>query len=468
MGTTTLLARKRLLPKRPAVTAAVAVFAGILLCWTAMASAAAAPAPGKTGAAVAKIVAMDGEVILQSGGDIIPAKVNMAVKDGDFVLTKQGSAQVVFNDGAELKVFPFSNAQIVQRQEKTGFFSRTTQLSRRITSYVGKMWFKSGSSVSRNFLQTPTAVCGLRGSAADFGYDPATLNSMLNMYSGQAQVVGNVVRGFFDNPGISAAVKSQVYQALSNAYVQTQQAAATGQVVQVASAKVVALEVAKLAATEVAKSNPDQMVKTQAQAATAAVDASIASAKTVVVAEQIKTVQTQATQAAADARAAGDTAKAAEADKAVQAATVAAAQAAQAAAQAAAAAARAQTAADALNVAQAQAQAQVAQNQEKRAETVQTRTMEAVKNVVTTTVPTTVAPTTIAPTTAETTAATTAAPTTAETTVGPTTAETTAATTVAPTTAATTTTVPTTMMTTISTTTTSSTSSSSTIRPTSP
>ncbi len=446
METMTLLARNRRILRRPAMMAACTVFAGMLFCWTAMASA-AAQAPAKTGAAVAKIVAMDGEVILQSGSELLPAKPNMAVKDGDFVLTKQGTAQVVFNDGAELKVFPFSNAQITQRQEKTGLFSRTTQLSRRITAFVGKMWFKSGSSVSRNFLQTPTAVCGLRGSDADFGYNPAQLNSFLNMYSGQAQVVGNVIRGFFDNPGISAAVKSQVYQALSNAYVQTQQAAATGKTIEVASAKVVALEVAKVAATEVAKSNPDALVKAQAQVASAAVDASIASAKTVVVTEQIKDVQAAAVKAVEDAKKAGDTAKAAEAEKAAQAAAVQAAQAEAAARAAAQAAARAQQAADAMNLQQTQAAAQVAQNAEQRAETAQTRTIEAVKNVVTTTVPTTVAPTTIAPTTVETTAATTAA-TTTETTVAPTTTSTT----------------------TISTTstTTSTSSSTSTVRPTSP
>ena len=65
METMTLLARNRRILRRPAMMAACTVFAGMLFCWTAMASA-AAQAPAKTGAAVAKIVAMDGEVILQS------------------------------------------------------------------------------------------------------------------------------------------------------------------------------------------------------------------------------------------------------------------------------------------------------------------------------------------------------------------------------------------------------------------
>jgi len=441
MGTANLQARNRRLMKCPAMMAACTVFAGMLFCWTAMA---AAQAPAKAGAVVAKIVAMEGEVILQSGADITPAKVNMAVKDGDFVLTKQGTAQVVFRDGAELKVFPFSNAQILERQEKTGLLGRTTQLSRRITSFVGKMWFKSGSSVKRNFLQTPTAVCGLRGSDADFGYNPATLSTMLNMYSGQASVVGNVVRGFFDNPGISAAVKSQVYQALSNAYVQTQAAQATGKTIDVAAVKVVALEVAKAAATEVAKANPDQVAKTQATAAAAAVDASIASAKTVVITEQLKDVQTQAAKVAADAKAAGDTAKAAEAEQAAATAARAVAQAETQARAAAAAAERANAAAQALNVNLAEAQARAAEGNVKASETVQTQTLQQVQNIVTTTVPTTVPPTTIDATTAE----TTATPTT---------------------TVEATTTVPTTISTTTTTTSTSSTSTiRSTIIPTSP
>ena len=88
---------------------------------------------------------------------------------------------------------------------------------RRVTCFVGKLWFKSGASKRKNYLQTPTAVCGLRGSNADVGYNPAELQSLLNIYAGEAAVVGTFMQGFFNDPGISAAKKSEVFNQLKAA-----------------------------------------------------------------------------------------------------------------------------------------------------------------------------------------------------------------------------------------------------------
>lgn len=229
-------------------------------------------------AAIGKITAYKGEVVIKAGESVSRVtKVGALVNDGDTVTTQNGEANVVFNDGAILKLNPYTGAQIQERQEQSGvWIFKKTYNARRITCVVGKFWFKSGASDTRNTLQSPVAVATLKGSDGDFGFD--NLNTYLNMYSGDAATIGNVIRGAFNNPGLDAASKSVIYQALQRAYQQTQQAQAAPAnalkpVVQ-EQARLSALEVAKAIATAL-KTNPDATVAAQATQALTAVSLAI-------------------------------------------------------------------------------------------------------------------------------------------------------------------------------------------------
>jgi hypothetical protein len=183
-------------------------------------------------ASIAKVTSFKGEVIVASGGQVDKVTApGLVLKSGDIVQTKDGEVQIAFNDGAVMKVNPYTKTMIQEAKEQRGtWLFKTTEKARRVTCYVGKLWFKSGASGTKNYLQSPTAVAGLRGSDGDLGYDPARLVTLLNMYSGEAAVVGNVIRGFFESPGASAAQKSAVYQKLEQAYstkVETEKASAT-------------------------------------------------------------------------------------------------------------------------------------------------------------------------------------------------------------------------------------------------
>lgn len=264
--------------------------------------------PSAASAAIGKISSFKGEVLVQTGDTV--ARVTATghpVNTGDMLLTKNGEAQVTFTDSGILSVKPYSQVMIQERKEESGIlFFKRTDMARRVTVYLGKIWFKSGLSKNKNYLQTPNAVCGLRGSDGDLGYDPVKMQSYLNMYSGEAAVVGNVLRGFFENPGISVAQKTQMYQNLVAAYNKTEQAKASGKTIDQAQAKVDALNVAKEAAATLLANNPDATVKQQAQLAGAAVDASIAAAKADIAVELIaagaaKEAARRAAQAAEDA-----------------------------------------------------------------------------------------------------------------------------------------------------------------------
>ena len=233
---------------------------------------------------IAQISSFKGGVIVQSGTRIFRVtQIGLTLKNGDRIQTKQGEVLIIFNDGAVMKIRPFTNTMIQEREEKGGWWIfKSKRAVRRITCFIGKLWFKTGVSKRRNYLQTPTAVCGVRGSDGEIGFD--NVNTYLNMYSGEAEVVGKVMRGFFADPGIDAATKSRVYQSLIQAAVQAEQAMTP---VQVAQARIVALQVVKEAATEL-QNNPDTAIAGEAQVAANVAVANIAAGEAQVAVAQLQ------------------------------------------------------------------------------------------------------------------------------------------------------------------------------------
>jgi len=266
---------------------------------------------------VAKISQFDGEVILQTGIDIIKvSQVGQILHQDDRIQTKRGAVSIVFNDGSLLKIRPFTNALIQERVEKRGFWVfKAKRAVRRITCFIGKLRFKSGVSKRRNYLQTPTSVCGLRGSEGDIGFD--STNTYLNMYSGEAEILGDVIRGVFEDPGSDVARKSRVYKSLEEARKKIEIAETTGKSVDKAKAQVEAYKVIKEASIALER-NPDENIKKEAQVASLVADASIAAAESKVVVEEIKEVKEAAEKKVEEARTAGDSEEVEKAAEAVE------------------------------------------------------------------------------------------------------------------------------------------------------
>lgn len=366
-------------------------------------------------AAIARIAKFSGEVVVKSGDRLNRVTTPGALLDnGDLIQTKQGEAEILFNDGAVMKINPFSNTMLQEREEESRFlFFKSKATVRRITCLVGKFFFQSGVSGSKNYLQTPTAVAGIRGSSADVGFD--NLNTYLHVYSGETEVVGNIIRGLFANPGVTAAQKSTVYQALAGAYAQTQQAAASGRAVDIAQAVVTAIQVGGQVALAL-KANPAPAVQQDGALIEQLSGAQASAASARVSVEQIKEEKSSADSALADALRRGDTEKAKQAELASQKAAADGIRAEQEAAAARAAAAQATAAALQADLEKARKAAEDAAAAAARGKAIEAETRRILQDVVTTTV----APTTIAATTtAETTAATTTAATTVVATTVP-------------------------------------------------
>ena len=387
--------------------------------------------PGSVLAEIAKVTSVKGDVIVNQAGKITEVtSPGLALNDGDQIQTKEGEIQVTFKDGAILKINPHTNISVQERMEKSSsWMSKKTNASRRVTCFTGMAWFKSGSSQTKNYLQTPTAVAGLRGSDGDFGFDNA--RSYLNMYSGAADATGAVVRGFFQNPGPVAALKSPVYTSLQRALditlatrgVNLASGITTEQrTINTAQAQTAALAVQKDAAQILVQSNPDPVAKTQAQATVQAVNTSLNAVQVRVEVARVEIVRKAAVQEVQNAQAAGDTQKAAAAQRIVVAATAEVGRARaveqrveREVVQTAVALAAGNVVAVQRLAQQVQQDTQQVQQQVQQVQQQAQQVITSVATTVVTTVATTVAPTTAA-TTTETTAATTVATTSAATT----------------------------------------------------
>ena len=161
---------------------------------------------------IAKVTKFKGDVVILSGDEFIEVtKVGQPVKEGDIIQTEEGEAEITFNDGAVLKIQPYANIMIQEGEEKSGLpLFRKTNLVRRITCYVGTLRFKSGASKRQNYLQSPTAVCGLRGSLVDFGVD--NVMSYFNAIEGDADLRGKVkrvVEDFFNTLQANAQIRTK-------------------------------------------------------------------------------------------------------------------------------------------------------------------------------------------------------------------------------------------------------------------
>ncbi|MBT3311324.1 MAG: hypothetical protein HN379_04945, partial [Desulfobacteraceae bacterium] len=163
-------------------------------------------------ASVGKITSVEGDVIIiTKDGLNAVTRVGVKLNNGDRIQTKDGKAEVTFNDGAVLKVHPFATSMIQEHKETLGFWIFKTKKSvRRITVFVGKLWFKSGTSSRKNYLQTPTSVCALRGTEDFLGFD--NISSYLDLAVGSADIKGNVKQGVFGEIGEAAAKNNNIFK----------------------------------------------------------------------------------------------------------------------------------------------------------------------------------------------------------------------------------------------------------------
>ena len=116
---------------------------------------------------IGSITQVKGRVVLQSGKKILRVmNKGVLVYADDRIQTKRGKAIITLNDGAVIKVRPFSRIRIQEKKNEG-------KTKRRVTCFSGKLWMKSGFNKKiKNYVQTPNMVCGLRGTVVEIAAVP--------------------------------------------------------------------------------------------------------------------------------------------------------------------------------------------------------------------------------------------------------------------------------------------------------
>jgi hypothetical protein len=119
----------------------------------------------------------------------------LVLYNGDKIVTRNGTAHVVFHDRSELNIEPNSNVRIIEGVVKKGFIFKKMVTERRIRVLLGKTRYKEESSKKRETrFEAPTAVAALRGNEISFGVDDTGTAYGL-IIDGNWHAIGDVTAG---------------------------------------------------------------------------------------------------------------------------------------------------------------------------------------------------------------------------------------------------------------------------------
>jgi flagellar biosynthesis GTPase FlhF len=248
---------------------------------------------------VARLDSFSGKVLVKSQGSWgTEPKAGMALYSGDKVVTGSGTATIKCDDGAVMELKKNSNLVIEEREKKRGFLRRAAVVERRLRLMVGKLFFRTGKeSKKETRLETPTMVCGLRGTSGiiSIGSDGAPYIQFSE--GGTAFTIGDFISGVAEdvpdeiaalNPAqrtafVAAAAASQAKaaaEAASKATGTPEARKARAQAAYAAAqAAELAAEEAKAVARELIANNPDPEIVEQATEAIAEADEAVEEAQ---------------------------------------------------------------------------------------------------------------------------------------------------------------------------------------------
>lgn len=131
-----------------------------------------------------------GEVMIKNAEMWTKPTLNMPLYSGAKIVTKNGTALVLFQDGATLQVDPFSSIRAIDQIEDAKANSPEPVKIRSIRILLGRTKYEEQPVPGRQtIIELPTAVAALRGTAGWFGADPNT-DSRIILTEGNMDTTG--------------------------------------------------------------------------------------------------------------------------------------------------------------------------------------------------------------------------------------------------------------------------------------
>ena len=154
-----------------------------------------------------------GETMIKNAGKWTPAQKDLRLYSGAKIVTREGNALVVFDDGATMFVDPFSSIRVIDKlKQVTPGSDKKTRL-RSIRIMLGRSKYHEQPTADRKTrIELPTAVAALRGTGGWFGADE------------KGESAGKLYEGNMDTSGIfqeviplilelAQAMQSETFQA---------------------------------------------------------------------------------------------------------------------------------------------------------------------------------------------------------------------------------------------------------------
>jgi hypothetical protein len=202
---------------------------------------------------VAVLAELSGTVLINSRGSWgVKPEVNLPLYSGDRVVTRAGSAKVLFSDGAILDIQKNSNLIIQEREQTRGIAQKISYIERRVLLFLGKLNFKTGKSNIETRFETTKAVIGIRGTAGILSIGPDGKTYILFTEGGAKYLIGEFIRGVAPEVRVELADQNPIQRAAFLAKAAAGQVEKTEEKVRAGVMPPVQLDLAKAIEKEVA------------------------------------------------------------------------------------------------------------------------------------------------------------------------------------------------------------------------
>lgn len=162
---------------------------------------------------IATLTDFSGNVLIRSQGSWgIEPRNGIPLYSNDKIVTRTGSATITFKDGAVIRIKDNSNLSI-REEEKKGIFSKVSKAKRKLRLLIGKIVFKTGRSGIETNFETPTAVCGVRGTEGTLSIDEAGQPYIQFIEGGLSFTIGEFITGVAEDVPIEFAEQNPAQRA---------------------------------------------------------------------------------------------------------------------------------------------------------------------------------------------------------------------------------------------------------------
>ncbi len=165
----------------------------------------------------------------------------------DKLVTRIGTATIVFNDGGTVNVKNNSNLLINEMETKEGL---STKVVRHIMLFLGRLNFKTGKSKVETRFETTRAVIGIRGTAGILSIGADGKTYIYFSEGGAKYILGEFIRGIAKPVRVALADKNPIQRATFVAKAAIDQVARTEKMVAAGKMPAAQLDLAKAMAKE--------------------------------------------------------------------------------------------------------------------------------------------------------------------------------------------------------------------------